>query len=120
MGKSRWARFLSSMSQTFKFPTVANKRAWADLRWLYLVDDTLHVGFVGLVPVEQRGPLVRGNAQTRLHGDLNDLGIVLPPQGFVSPELLLQLHQGGILISLGHLARRKQPKTTKQDKPKIM
>lgn len=53
MGKSTWAWFLSSMSQTFKFPTVANKRDWADFRWLYLVNDTLHVGFVRLVSIQQ-------------------------------------------------------------------
>lgn len=119
MGKSTWAWFLSSMSQTFKFPTVANKRDWADFRWLYLVNDTLHVGFVRLVSIQQWRPLVRCNAQTCLHGYLNYLGIVFPSQSFVSPKFLLQLHQGGILISLGHLARRSEPNTIKQDKPKI-
>lgn len=79
---------------------------WADFRWLYLVDDTLHVGFVGLVSIQERGPLVRGNAQPCFHGYLNNLGIVFPSQSFVSAKLLLQLHQGGILIPLGHLARR--------------
>lgn len=92
---------------------------WADFRWLYLVNDTLHVGFVRLVSIQQRGPLVWRNAQTCLHGYLNYLRVVFPPQSFVSPKLLLQLHQGGILISLGHLGRRNEPNTIKQDKPKI-
>lgn len=115
MGKSTWAQFLSSMIQT-----VANKMDWADSRWLYLVNDTLHVGFVRLVSIEERGPLVWCDAQTRLHRYLNYLRVVLPSQSFVSPKFLLQLHQGGILISLGHLGRRNEPNAIKQDKPKIM
>lgn len=35
---------------------------WADFRWLYLVNDRLHVGFVRLVSIQQRGPLIWCNA----------------------------------------------------------
>lgn len=108
-----WAQFLSSMLQTFKYTTVANKTDWADFSWLYLVDDALHVRFVGLVSIQQRGPLVWCNAQTCFHRYLNYLGIMLPSQSFVSPKFLLQLHQGGILISLSHLVRRNEPNTSK-------
>lgn len=99
--------------------TVASKMDWADSRWLYLVNDTLHVGFVRLVSIQERGPLVWCNAQTRFHCYLNYLRVVLPSQSFVSPEFLLQLHQGGILISLGHLVGRNEPNAIKQDKPQI-
>lgn len=68
-----------------------------------LINDGLHVGLVGLVSVEQGGPLVRGDAQPPFHGDLHDLGVVLAPQGLVRTELLLQLHEGRVLVTLGHL-----------------
>lgn len=38
-------------AQAFTSTTVANKLDWADFRWLYLVNDRLHVGFVRLVSV---------------------------------------------------------------------
>lgn len=74
----------------------------------YLVDDGLHVGLVRLVPVEQRGPLVRGDAEAALHGDLDNLGVVFAPQRLVRPELLLQLHQRRVLVPLGHLDNRRE------------
>ena len=61
------------------------------------------MGLVGLVSVEQRGPLVGGDAQAPLHGDLHDLGVMLASQGLVRTKLLLQLHEGRVLIALGHL-----------------
>ena len=69
----------------------------------YLIDDGLHVGLVGLVSVEQRGPLVGGDAQTPFHGDLHNLGVMLASQGLVRTKLLLQLHEGRVLVALGHL-----------------
>ena len=72
----------------------------------HLVNDGLHVGLVGLVPIEQGGPLVGSDAEATLHGDLDNLGVMFAPQCLVCPELLLQLHQGRVLVSLGHLCSR--------------
>ncbi len=63
------------------------------LRSLQLVDDGLHVGLVRGVAVQEAGPLVGGNPEPGLRGDLDNLGIVLPPQRLVRSELLLELHQ---------------------------
>jgi len=59
------------------------------LRRLQLVNDGLHVGFVRRVPVQQARPLVRGNPEPALRGDLHDLGVVLPTQVLVRAELVL-------------------------------
>lgn len=72
----------------------------------YLVDDGLHVGLVGLVPIEQGGPLVGSDAEAALHGDLHNLGVVFAPQCLIRPELLFQLHQGRVLVALRHLCSR--------------
>ena len=69
----------------------------------HLVDDGLHVGLVDQVAVQQGGPLLRGDPQAGLHGDVDDLRVVLTPQRLVRPELLLQLHQRRVFISLSHL-----------------
>lgn len=55
----------------------------------YLINDGLHVGLVGLIPIEKRGPLVRGNTQASLHGNLDDLGVMFSPQSLIGPELFL-------------------------------
>ena len=73
------------------------------LRGLQLVDDALHVRLVLRVPVQQAAPLVGRDPQPRLRGDLHDLGVVLPPQTLVRPELFLQLHQAAVPVTLGHL-----------------
>ena len=40
---------------------------------MYLIDDGLHVRLVLVVPVEQCGPLLRADAQSRLHCNTNNL-----------------------------------------------
>lgn len=55
------------------------------------------------VSVEQGGPLLRGDTEPRLHGDVYDLGVVLAAQRLVGTELLLELHQRRVLVTLGHL-----------------
>lgn len=56
-------------------------------RSTHLIYDRLHVGLVRLVSIQQGRPLVRGDAEPALHGDLHDLRVVLAPQRFVGPEL---------------------------------
>lgn len=80
-----------------------NAATWAnESRW-YLVNNGLHVWLVDQVSVQQRGPLLGWNSQAGLHGDVDDLSVMFSPQSLVSPELFLQLHQRGVLVTLGHL-----------------
>lgn len=78
-----------------------------DLVW-YLVNDGLHMGFMDQVSIQQRGPLLRWDPQTCLHGDVDDLSVVFPPESLVGAELFLQLHQGGVFITFGHLRERER------------
>lgn len=61
---------------------------------------------VDQVSVQQRRPLLRWNPQAGLHGNVDDLSVVFSPQSLVRPKLFLQLHQRGVLITLGHLVGR--------------
>lgn len=54
---------------------------------MYLVNDRLHVALVFVVSIEQRGPLLRADAQPRLHGHANDLAVVFTPKTLVHTEL---------------------------------
>jgi len=72
------------------------------LRRLQLVDDALHVWFVGRVAVEQRRPLIGSDPQSGFGGDLDDLCVVLPPEGLVRPELFLELHQRRVSFPFRH------------------
>lgn len=75
------------------------------LRRLQLVYDGLHVALVRDVAVEEGGPLVGRDPQAGLGGDLHDLRVVLATKGVVRAKLFLQLHQGRVAVSLGHLER---------------
>lgn len=63
------------------------------LRWLlYLVNDGLHMRLMRLVSIQQRRPLIGGDAEASLHCDLNNLRVVLPPKCLICAKLLFQLH----------------------------
>lgn len=68
-----------------------------------LIYDRLHMWLVRLISIQQRRPLIRCNAQSTFHSNLNNLRVVFTSQSLVSTELLFQLHQGWIFITFGNL-----------------
>lgn len=66
------------------------------------------MGLVDQVSIQQRRPLLRRDSQAGLHGDVDDLGVVFPPEGLVRPKLFFQLHQGRVLVALRHLMEKKE------------
>ena len=69
----------------------------------HLINDRLHVRLVSDVAVQQGGPLFGGDPQPRLGRHLYDLSVVFSSQRLVAAELLLELHQRRLSVSLGHL-----------------
>jgi len=68
-----------------------------------LVDNGLHVRFMCQVTIKKGRPLFWWYSKSCFHGNVNNLGIMFPPQSLVTPKLFFKLHQRRIFIPFRHL-----------------
>ena len=77
------------------------------------------MGLVDKISIKERGPLLRRDAEPRLHGDVDDLGVVLAAERLIGAELLLQLHERRVLIPLGHLRQEAEGHTPLSERASV-